>query len=148
MKRALGEIRRGILCAAVLGAVGCRSPREAMVTDTDPTEWSAGTELLVPNTDTLMRRDLTLYLRLDERFAEDTLTLRVTTLTPDSLRCEETVLFTAPREATPAALKRIAEIPYRRRAVLARTGDYRMILTPSRPVAGVEAAGIHIEKSQ
>lgn len=106
-----------------------------------------GVVLTVPNTDTLTERDITLYLRLNERFADDTLTLRIATLTPDSLRCEETVLLTAPRGNTPAALNRIAEALYRRRAVFSRMGDYRIILTPCRSVTGVEAAGIHLEKS-
>lgn len=118
-----------------------------MVADTPPEDWRTGIVLTVPNTDTLTERDITLYLRLNERFDDDTLTLRIATLTPDSLRCEETVLLTAPRGNTPAALNRIAEALYRRRAVFSRMGDYRIILTPCRSVTGVEAAGIHLEKS-
>lgn len=106
-----------------------------------------GVVLTVPNTDTLTERDITLYLRLNERFDDDTLTLHVATLTPDSLRCEETVLLTAPHRTGPAALNRIAEAPYRHRAVFSRTGDYRIILTPCRSITGVEAAGIHLEHS-
>ena len=36
---------------------------------------------------------------------------------------------------------------YRRRAVLRCAGDYRMTIRPCRPVRGIEAVGVTIEKS-
>ena len=74
----------------------------------------------------------------------DTLTVRVATLTPDSLRFEECVCLHIPDTEHPAALVREAVIPYRQRVCLAREGVYRFSVTPLRTVRGVEAAGIHL----
>ena len=87
-------------------------------------------------------------LRYDDRMDEDTLTVRIAVVTPDSLRHEEAFRLVLPAAHTPAALSREADLPYRRRIRFARTGDYCITVTPGRPVKGVEAVGINIVKSE
>lgn len=87
-------------------------------------------------------------LRCNDRFAEDTLTLRIATVTPDSLRFEEPFRLVIPRDESPAPLKREVAVPYRLRIRFTQSGDYRCILTPTRPVRGVEAVGINLTKSE
>lgn len=89
--------------------------------------------------------DLEIFLRCNDRFAEDTLTLRIETITPDSLHVEEFLHVPFPQSHTPAAVARETRIPYRRRILLRQCGDYRMILTPTRLVRGVEAAGATLQ---
>ncbi|MFQ9211784.1 MAG: hypothetical protein ACLR3T_10115, partial [Alistipes finegoldii] len=93
-------------------------------------------------------RDVNLFLRCNDRFAEDSLTVRIRVRTPDSLQHEEPFVMVIPPAHTPAAISREADIPYRRRVRFDRTGDYHLTITPCRPVEGVEAVGIHIVKSQ
>ena len=100
------------------------------------------------NADTTTLRDIALFLRCNDRFAEDTLTVRIRVRTPDSLQHEEPFVMVIPPAHTPAAISREADIPYRRRVLFDRTGDYHLTITPCRPVEGVEAVGIHIAKSQ
>ena len=59
------------------------------------------------------------------------------------------LLFTLrlPVSRGPAPLLRDTAVLYRRRAVLRRTGEYRMTIRPDEPVRGIEAVGIAIEKS-
>lgn len=123
---------------------GCVTPHQSAASDVDPTEWSTPAEVVFPNTDTLSSRDIMLFLRCNERFEEDTLTVRIATVTPDSLRCVELVPLRISRTRTPAALTFETAIPYRRAVRLERTGDYRFFITPNRPVQGVEAVGIHL----
>lgn len=125
-------------------AAGCVTPHRSAVCDVDPFAWSEAAEIAYANADTLTRYDAALFLRCNGRFTEDTLTVRVATLTPDSLRFVECVCLHIPDTEHPAALVREAVIPYRQRVCLAREGVYRFSVTPLRTVRGVEAAGIHL----
>lgn len=98
------------------------------------------------NADTVTLRDAALFVRYDERFAEDTLTVRIAAIAPDSLRFEEAFLLAIPRTKSPAPLTGEALIPYRHRIRLVRKGEYRWCITPVRSVRGVEAVGIRLSK--
>ena len=117
------------------------------MTDVDPLEWKYPAGLVLKNSDTTTLREVGFFLRSNDRFTDDTLTLGLTIYTPDTLRYEESVRLVVPRTVIPSALVRETAIPYRSRVKFPRTGDYRVILTPARPVTGIEAIGIHIEKS-
>lgn len=129
------------------GAGGCTSPWQTAAADVTPGGWEEPAEIRIENADTMTLRDADLFLRYDERFAEDTLSVRIATVAPDSLRFEETFLLAIPRNNGPAALTRESCIPYRRRIRLPKTGEYRFIVTPQRPVRGVEAVGVRLSKS-
>lgn len=151
------NIRRGLsetgsfvawtVFAASLAAGGCITPHHSYATDVDAEAWSTPAEIVLPNTDTLALRDIGLFLRCNDRFAEDTLTVRIQVLAPDSLRFDEPFTLFVPRARTPAARMRLANIPYRRRVLLGRTGDYRLRVTPMRTVRGIEAVGVEITDS-
>lgn len=129
---------------AALCCGSCVTPRLSVAADTDPAAWHETAEMTLRNDDTLARRNLSLFLRCNDRFEEDTLTVHVAMLTPDSLRFGEPFLLTLHHDRRPASLASEAVIPYRRRVCFDRTGDYRIRITPARPVRGVEAVGIHI----
>jgi len=163
VKRNVGDIlRRTILSAAAL-ASGCTAADLSAVTDIDSREWRSPAMVSVSNSDTLALRDMAVFLRCNGRFRDDTLTLHIETFTPDSLRLAETFLFTPVTAADfdrPAHGKRRGHRPaahaaspvrrevmsrYRTRVRLGAAGTYRFVITPCRPVEGVEAAGIHFE---
>lgn len=146
MKRPVRPLAAAAAFALLAG--GCVSPHQSAATDVDPARWSAAAEIRQPNADTLTLRDAAVFLRCNDRFAEDTLTVRIATVTPDSLRFEEPFLLVIPRPEGPAALMREAVIPYRRLIRFPQIGDYRFIVTPVRPVRGVEAVGINLTKSE
>lgn len=133
--------------AAACCCVGCQASRQVTVADVDPFAWNGPAELLIENTDTTALRDIELFLRCNDRFGEDTLTVRITTLAPDTLRCVELLPIHFPRVTGPASLAREHTVAYRRRIRFSQSGDYRMMIAPTRPVAGVEAVGISIVKS-
>ena len=146
------RMRRGLFAAAAAlllsGVAGCASDSWSAAADVNPSEWAAGAGILFPNADSLARYDATLFLRCNDRFAEDTLTVRIATVTPDSLRFGEWFLLVIPHPKGPAALMREAAIPYRRRIRLTQHGDYRCSVTPVRPVRGVEAVGVDLQQSR
>lgn len=134
-----------VVLAAAIAAAGCTQTAPSYAVDVDPHGWQQPAVLMLPNSDTLTLRDVGIFLRCNDRFSEDTLTLRVETISPDSLHVGEYLCIPFPHETFPAAIAREAAALYRNRVCFGQTGDYRMILTPTRPVRGVEAVGIHIE---
>ena len=88
---------------AILLLTGCATADRSVATDVDPEEWSEAAEIVIPNADTVSRCDLSLFLRYDERFRDDTLTLRIEVRTPDSLCFEEPFLFCANHLRRPSA---------------------------------------------
>lgn len=73
--------------------------------------------------------------------------LEVTTVAPDSLRATEPFTLRLAPSRGPSPLLCDTAVLYRRRAVLRCAGDYRMTIRPCRPVRGIEAVGVTIEKS-
>ena len=135
----LREILGGV-ALLVMGA--CVAPEQAFVSDVehfDP-DHTAIVELRQhqPNG----YGELKIFLRTDSRFAEDSLTVRVVTFSPDSLRTEEYHRLIIPQTRRINALKQVVEIPYRRGVTLRKVGTYYFSLTPTRSVEGVEAVGI------
>lgn len=167
------KLRKGLRGAAgaavLLLACGCGEPCEtscgSIVTDIGGRAWSGPAILTLRNDDTLSLHDVALFMRCDSRFRTDTLTLRVELFTPDSLHLSEPFLFSPSerqpvpellggafsstgRNRAPGAADREIAALYRRRVRLGRAGDYRFVITPSRPVEGVGAVGIHFEPSK
>lgn len=56
------------------------------MTDVNASGWDAPAAIVFTNTDTTTLRDMDLFLRYDDRMDEDTLTVRIAVVTPDSLR--------------------------------------------------------------
>lgn len=135
------------LAASVWLATGCSTPYRSVAADVDAGAWDAPVELMLPNTDTLGCYDWQFFVRCDERIAPDTFTVRIAVVTPDSLRFEEPFAVQLPACTTPAA--RLCEhlLDYRRRVRLARTGDYRLTVSPVRTLSGIEAVGIQTVES-
>ena len=147
--------RNGIAAKVVACAVcaagtitGCTTPYRSIAADVPASNWTEPVELTLPNTDSLACYDWQLFVRNDERIVADTFTLRITVISPDSLRFEEPFLVRMPAaSSTPAALLRETIIDYRRKVRLHRTGDYRLTIEPVHPLRGIEAVGIQTVKS-
>lgn len=134
--------------AAVMGlATGCSTPYRSVAADVDAGAWDTPVELTLPNTDTLNCYDWQFFVRCDERIVPDTFTVRIAVVTPDSLRFEEPFAVQLPPCTTPAARLCETLLDYRRRVLLSRSGDYRLTITPVRPLRGIEAVGIQTVES-
>lgn len=136
--------RTALLAAGMLLA-GCRPAYLSVATDVDPATWSDTAEVVLSNDDTLSLRSMGLFLRCNDRFEGDTLTLRIRYIAPDSLAFEEERTLTLPRLPHPASLAPEIAIPLRRDVRLPLAGDYRIRFTPSHPVRGVDAVGVDLK---
>lgn len=150
--RTLRQILRSVASwaaiAAVYGSTGCQAPQQIAVADVDPVRWEGAVGLSIENTDTVTLRDIGFFIRCNDRFTDDTLTVRITTFSPDTLRFEELLPMRLSRVAGPAALACEHLVPYRRRVRFPQMGNYRMTIAPTRRVGGVEAVGIGIVPSE
>lgn len=138
------SVRSALAAATVLLTTACTSSHRTIAADVPFAAWDRTVEMAFDNDDTTSLCDLTLFLRCNDRFVEDTLTVRIEIRTPDSLRYEEPFILAVPYTNSPAALVREAVVPYRRRVRFERSGRYRVCITPAREIRGVEAVGIDI----
>ncbi len=102
--------------------------------------------ITVPNTDTLNSRRIELFVRYTDAFVGDSLTLTLSTATPDTLLFGEKVTFRLKRDHKAAATIQTQSLPYRNNVVLRCTGNYNFYIRPSHTYKGVEAVGINIKQ--
>lgn len=139
-------MRRSVLLPLVALAA-CRPASQTVMQDVPARSWQAPVTVVFDPADTVTLNDLCAVIRYNEAFREDTLTVRITTYSPDSLRFAETLLLTVPHGHKAAPLRSQQRIPYRHRVRFGHAGTYRMTITPTRPVRGIESVGLQIEKS-
>lgn len=101
--------------------------------------WSEAAHFSVDNDDTLSLRDLSVVVRYNRELKADSITVAITTLTPDSLRLDERFTLHVPRTNEVRAVERI--FPYRRNARFMRPGIYRFTISPADEIIGVESVG-------
>lgn len=142
------RIGRGLIGWGVLALTGCFRPTQAVMEDVDLYGWRDSVVLEIANGDTATLRDLSFVVRSNRMFRDDSLHVEFCILTPDSCHFTERVSFPMQHRRTPAALRLTDEMPYRRRVVLNRLGNYRLVVRPTREVEGLEAVGINIVKSE
>lgn len=136
------RLRRFLIALGGLFTVACTAPEESYVTDVKHFDPDHTALVKVKNPQGGARGELKIFLRADDRFQEDSLTLKIVTYTPDSLRTEELHRLILPRGKRINALKSVIEIPYRRGVALREQGNYYFALTPTRSVEGIEAVGL------
>lgn len=141
-------MRRLGWCLLVILLGSCMRPTQAVMEDVDPYGWQSGVALEIENGDTATLRDLYLVVRTNRLFRADSLRVRVTLLTPDSCHYSEEVGFAMQHHHSPAALRTIRELPYRRRSILDHIGTYTLHITPLKALQGIEAVGFNIIKSE
>lgn len=135
--------RKSLLWGAMaLGFVACTAPEQAFVTDVKCFDAAHPAIIRMHHTQPDTSGELRIFMRTDDRFTEDSLTVRIDSFSPDSLRCTEYHRLVFRRGHRINAIKSIVEIPYRRQVVLKEAGNYYFTLTPTRPVAGIEAVGM------
>lgn len=132
-------------CAVVL--CGCNTASRSHVTEIRGRVWEAPAEITVPNSDTLGLYDLSIALRHDGSPAGSVVEMTVRTVTPDSLWTEERIAVSIGDDGRSRSSQHETVCPYRRGVRLSRTGDYRITVTPLRPVKGVVAVGVDMSQS-
>ena len=141
MKRSRAAI---VACAAVL--CGCTAAGESFMTEIRGDVWSEPVEVAVPNSDTLGVCDMNIALRHDGRATGRRVAMTVKTVTPDSLWVEEPLTMTPGDDGRSRSAQHEASCAYRLGVRFARTGTYRIIITPTRPVQGVTAVGVDVAR--
>ena len=141
-------LRRGYLLVLLVATLclSCLAPQPAEMATTDAHCWESGAQVEIANTDTLSLRRLSIAIRTNSRFSEDTLPLTIEVIAPDSTSFQEQyTLLTAEIESS-ALVMQSSAIPYRERVCLSQSGNYRFIITPRTAIKGVEAVGIVVSE--
>lgn len=134
-----------LLCAAAAGCGRASLTGVAVAAaDTDEGTWRRPAALTLFNDDTLGLRAVDIFVRCNDRLADDTLSVRIVTRSPGRLRTEERLVLHFARTGRPNPLAGECITPYRRRVRWTDRGNYTLILTPVRPCAGIESVGLRI----
>ena len=133
------------VCAAML--CGCDTASRSHVAEIGGGVWDRPVTVTLPNSDTLGIYDMIVALRHDGSLEGRTVEMTVRTVTPDSLWTEEVLSVTVGDDGRSRSALHEAAAVYRRRVRLAREGDYRITITPERPVKGVSAVGVEMSHS-
>lgn len=123
-------------------ACGSNDKRHSEMHDIEGEVWSTTEEFTYTNEDSLATRDISIVVRYSMDYVADSVTLRVMTISPDSLVFEEPFTLHIPHlgDMRPAEHTFL----YRRNVTLRNKGDYRFRLTPEEPVEGIAAVGVVI----
>ena len=119
----------------------------------DPTGWDTGSMRVVrfQNSDTLMLRDLKLFVIHDNKISDYTneLEFGVEMHTPGGKRFNENVKVEIDRSDEKNTMRESSRT-YRTGVILSDTGEYRIILKnmSQHPLRGVRAVGIEITESE
>ncbi len=134
-----------VTLVAALIAVGC-SERTVQMQSVNPRGWSQPQSVAFRNSDTLSMRTVSVVLRYNSAFRADTLALRIIVSLPDAGQFAETFDFIPSDRRKAAGVATVESVGYRRHSVLSQCGDYLFTIEPCKPVKGIEAVGINIEK--
>lgn len=126
-------------------AVSCNKQAHSIeMHDVKSDAWSTTEEFTYDNTDSLAKRDLSLVVRYGTGYVADSVSLRILTISPDSMVTEEPFTLRIPRikEVRPEEQTFL----YRRNVVLSRKGEYHFRLTPDSIVDGISSIGIIVSE--
>ena len=124
MLRLLSYLGASLLVAMLASCGGAN--RSVTMHDTESSVWSEPEEFTYVNSDTLYRRDISITLRYDGGDVQESIPLTVPRLA--DMRPDEHTF------------------PYRKQALLRRSGEYRFRLTPKEPIEGVLSVGIIVDE--
>lgn len=142
MLRLLSYLGASLLVAMLASCGGAN--RSVTMHDTESSVWSEAEEFTYVNSDTLYRRDISITLRYDGGYVQESIPLTVLTISPDSMVLEEEFTLHVPRLADMRPDEHT--FPYRKQALLRRSGEYRFRLTPKEPIEGVLSVGIIVDE--
>lgn len=140
-------LRSVVLAAvAVVAAVGCLAPQRVEMSAVNPREWREPESVLFENNDTLSLRRLSIALRYNHNFKQDTLSVQVNVSLPDARQFSECVTLRIDgngRASSPFAMSE--SVAYREHSLLSQRGSYIFTISPLYAVRGIEAVGIEVE---
>ncbi len=143
------------LCIVSFLCASCMAVIDSSAIDTDPSGWRNDQPCTLEwhNEDTLAKKELSLFLRYDNRLFCRSIPIRLQIViqAPDSSSLTETVIFFPPEasETTPANTIHETSRKCREQINLEQKGTYLFTLVPQeqKPLQGVWAAGISLKNN-
>lgn len=110
--------------------------------DVEERAWSTPEVFLYENEDSLTMRDLSIVVRYGTGYVSDSVSMRILTISPDSMVVEEPFTLHIPRirEVRPTEQTFL----YRRNVILGRKGTYEFRLLPDTATKGINSIGIMV----
>ncbi len=145
MVRAL-KLQFAALIAMILS--GCTvENRLSMVVDIDPVHWREAAHFSIMNSDTLSRRDISIFARYQPtKERVDSLPLHIITIAPDQKQIvEQFTIYINHKPGDQWVHRLYREELYREDVVFNQIGEYKIDIYPQVSTHGVEAIGVAID---
>ena len=136
-----------IVMAVAAIAVSCNEAQHSVIMhDMESCAWSTTEQFTYDNTDSLAKRDISFVVRYGTGYVADSVSLRILTISPDSMVTEEPFTLRIPRikEVRPEEQTFL----YRKDVVLGRCGEYTFRITPDTLVEGISSVGLMIGETE
>lgn len=132
-----------VMVAIATIVVSCNEVKHSVeMHDVTTSAWSTPESFIYENEDSLSQRDLEIVVRYGTGYVADSVSMRILTISPDSMVVEEPFTLHIPRirEVRPQEQTFL----YRRNVVLGRKGQYEFRLTPDTLFEGISSIGIMV----
>ncbi|MFI3292639.1 MAG: hypothetical protein SNG27_02910 [Rikenellaceae bacterium] len=140
-------MKRVLILISSIVVGGCVASQQSVVTDVDVMGWGDPKYVIMNNKDTSTLRNIELFVRYSPSLVDDSVTLTINTMAPDSLTFSEEVKLYFDSSATERSASIVENFPYRNNVVWSQQGSYHMEITPTTPISGIEAVGVTITKT-
>lgn len=137
-----------VILSIAFSLAGCSMPDNVVrYTDVNVVEWQEEAVVQYENkSDDARLCDMDMLFHVNRHFVADTLDVRITTITPDSLRYTERLYIPVKVEWNKATeYSADVLVPYRRNVTFDKQGVYVIGIEPVVAVSGVESVGINFQ---
>lgn len=141
------RLRSTILCSLIalcFVACGGAASHSVEMHDNWGSVWEEAEEFVYDNSDTLLRRNISINVRYDGDYVAESVPIKILTISPDSMVLEEDFTLHIPHLADMRPDEHT--FIYRSQVLLKRRGEYRFRLTPMEPVEGIASVGIIVDE--
>ncbi len=127
-----------------IGFGGCIASHQSVVADVNVEDWRGETTITMLNSDTTTLRDLDIFVRHTPSVSPQSFGVVIESIAPDSSSfTEEITIHLDTRNKGKISIR-----PYRTNGVWRQIGEYKMNITPTTKVSGVEAVGLNIKRTE
>ncbi|MFI3289812.1 MAG: hypothetical protein SNH55_05250 [Rikenellaceae bacterium] len=144
----MGALRVQFAALIAMILFGCMSDNQlSLVVDIDPIHWREAAHFSIENSDTLSRRDISIFARYQlTKERVDSLPLHIITIAPDQTQIVEQFTIYINHKSGDQWVRRLyREELYRKDVVFNQLGEYEIMIYPQISTHGVEAIGVAIE---
>ncbi len=131
-----------------VGLGGCIASQSSVVENVNASGWRETKEITMMNSDTVTLRDLDIFMRYHPTLSPISFNISIESIAPDSTSCVEEITIYLDTSPDGRGVAKLSSHPYRKDVLWRQVGEYRLLITPTTTVEGIEAIGVNVKSSE